>query len=464
LSEHPSREQLQRLVRCELGKPESEQILEHLEIGCEICGRLLEDGFAELLGSLNEAERPPRLAGAAYESAITRALAFVRRRARSLARERARAAQALPVLREARSSSEVAVAVQGLTGTWAYCEMLLECSRELRHRDPQRMIWFAELAKRAAENLDPVKYRPPMVADRQALAWAELGNSYRIADRLGEAETALATAGERRKAGTGDPLLEARVLDLTASLRVAQRRFTEAQRLLDRTYAMYRTVGDRHLAGRALISKGIYKTYQQDTAAALDLLREGLRLIDRRREPKLTLAALHDLLWLMVDRGEYRRARRELFENLDLYQRDGDPLNLLKKRWLEGRIAAGLGDLDRAEAALRQVREGLSRLRLSYKAAIAGLELGAVWLRQGRTAEVRGLVGETIAVFKMLGIAREALGALILLRSACEQEYVTLEFLADVLKLLRKLEKDPACRFDGALDSPDSPDPRPLPS
>lgn len=412
---------------------------------------------------LLEAEVPP-LPSTPYDAAIDRAFALVLRRARALERERARAREVLPALRQARTSTEVAEAARGLTGTWVYCEMLLDCSRELRHSDPRRMIWFAELAKRAAENLDPVRYGREAVADRQALAWGELANAYRVADRAAEAAQAFTMARERRKRGSGDPLLDARLRVLTASLRAAQRRFPEALRLLDRAVRIYESLGEEHLAGRTLIKKGIYAGYSQQTAEACRLLREGLRRIDRRREPKLTLAGLHDLLWLMVDAGDYRRARRELFENLDLYQRDGDPLNLLKKRWLEGRIAAGLGELPRAEAALRQVREGLSQQRLSYKAAIAGLELGAVWLRQGRTAEVRGLVSEMVAVFKVLGIAREALGALILLRSACEQEYVSLEFLADVLKLLRRMEREPAAGFDGAPDPPDRPDPRLLPS
>ena len=395
--------------------------------------------ICKLLEGLDQSATP-----ALYDDVIERVLAKVGRRARALARERARAGQVLPALRQARTSSEVAEAAKGVTGMWVYCEMLLECSRDLRHSDPQRMIWFAGLAKRAAENLDQAKYGREAVLDRQTLAWAELANAYRVADRMADAAAAFATARERRRQGSGDPLLHARLLVLTASLRAAQRRFPESMRLLDRAVQIYQALGEEHLAGRTLIKKGIYAGYSQRTEEACRLLRAGLCSIDREREPKLALAAVHDLLWLMVDQGEFRRARRELFENLDVYQRDGDPLNLLKKRWLEGRIAAGLGELERAEAAFRQVRQGLLELRLSYKAAIASLELGAVWLRQGRTAEVRGLVSETVAVFKALGIAREAMGALILLRSACEQEYVSLEFLADVLKLLRRMEQDPA--------------------
>jgi hypothetical protein len=146
----------------------------------------------------------------------------------------------------------------------------------------------------------------------------------------------------------------------------------------------------------------------------------------------------------MVDRGEFERARRLLFDNHHLYIEDGDPLNLLKKRWLEGQIAAGLGKLESAERAFRQVKEQFSEARLPYKAAIVGLELGQVLLRQGRTDEVLLLVREIVAVFKVLRIGREALGALLLLRQACEQEYVSQEILSDALRLLKDLEHDPA--------------------
>jgi tetratricopeptide (TPR) repeat protein len=437
LADHPTPEVLERLLRSKLPALERRKLLSHVQ-ACPECGRAVEQAACALLERLRPDGEPAAEATVEYDAVLDQVFAI------TLERARGRMPWRLPAVRPVGDSFEVSTVGGGMPGTWAYCEMLIECSRELRHRDPQRMVWFAELAKRAAENLNQEGYGREMVLDRQALAWAELGNAYRTADRFVEADAALAVAQERCEGGTGDPLLRGHLLDLTASLRRAQRRFTESVTLLDEAHRIFRRLNDPHLAGRALIQKGLTLTYTPDTETAVALVLEGLTQIDLEREPKLALAAFHQSIAALIYSGQFWRARRELFANRSLYLKDGDSLSLLKMRWLEGQIAAGLGELDRAETTLRQVRDGLADARLNFQCAIAGLELGAVLLRQGRTREVLGLVSEIVAVCKALGIAQEALGALILLRSACEQEYVTLEILDDVLGLLKEIERDPA--------------------
>jgi tetratricopeptide (TPR) repeat protein len=451
LSDHPTPDQLKALTRGELLEPEASSVLAHLYGGCEQCHFALGPFMAALLDQLADiAEPQPGMNeedDGEFDLLYDRVARTVRNVARRVERERERARVVLPAVLQAEDETELAAVTEEIRGTWAYCELLLECSHELRHRDTQRMLWFAEIAKRAAENLNPKRYGRDAVFDRQALAWAELGNAYRVTDRLGEADHALQIARERSARGSGDPLLRARILGLTAWQRTARRSFGEAVALLDHALGIYRSFGDRHLTGKALIERAFVCIVARDDEPVLDLLREGLSLIDARREPKLALAACHNMLCLMVDRGEFDRARRLLFDNHHLYIQDGDPLNLLKKRWLEGQIAAGLGRLESAERAFRQVKEEFSEAHLPYKAAIVGLELGLVLLRQERSAEVLVLVREIVAVFKVLHIGREALGALLLLREACEQEYVSQEILSDALSLLKDLERDPAGRL-----------------
>ena len=82
-------------------------------------------------------------------------------------------------------------------------------------------------------------------------------------------------------------------------------------------------------------------------------------------------------------------------------------MGALKLRWLEGHIHVGLQDLDLAEQALREVRQGFEEAGLGYKAALAGLELGSVWLQQGSFADAEEIVLECADVFLCLGIRRE---------------------------------------------------------
>ena len=258
----------------------------------------------------------------------------------------------------------------------------------------------------------------------------------------------MAVAVERCRQGTGDPLVLGRIMDLTASLRSAERLFGEAIELLHEAYGLYAAVGETHLAGRALISKGVYVGYRGDVEGALALLRQGLALIEPEREPKLVLTALQGMAAFLVECGRFREARRLVWQG-GLWRLAGeDRVSRAKLRWLEAKIDAGLDRPDRAEAKLIAVREEFGRAGLVYKQALATLDLAAVLLGQGRPCEVAPLVEEMMATFRTLGIGREALAAFGLLAEACAQQSLTLHVLDGVAGFLRRLEHDPALRFE----------------
>lgn len=284
------------------------------------------------------------------------------------------------------------------------------------------------------------------LADLQARAWAELGNAHRVADDLTTAEADLARALECAEEGTGDPRLLALLMDLTASLYIDQRRFAEAVQLLDCIHAIFRSLGETHHAGRALISKGIATGYALATDEAVRLLGHGLLLIDAARDPKLVLAGVHSLLYFLVDGGRLAEASRLLVLSRPLYVAQGEKLEELKARWLEGLIAAGLGDDTNAEKAFGEVRTGFAEAELPYDAALVSLALAEVWLRAGRTHEIKVLVDEMLAIFRARQIRREAIAALLMLREALEQEGATVSLLRTVASELERLEREPMRR------------------
>ncbi|MES1210720.1 MAG: hypothetical protein ABUL63_00170, partial [Acidobacteriota bacterium] len=272
------------------------------------------------------------------------------------------------------------------------------------------------------------------------------GNAYRINDELPEAERAMGIAEERWRQGTGNLFLLARVADLRASLLSTQRLFSDACELLGGIHRLYLKLGDSHLAGRALVSQGIYTDYGGEPHPAMKLLRKGLALLDRSRDPELVLSATENLLELMARCGEYREAARVLMESGLRQAFAGQPLNLMKLRWVEGQILAGLGKLDRAEAAFEEARDGLLEHDLGYRAAIAGLDLAAVWLERGKAAQVEELAKDMLATFRRLGIQREALLAVGYLNKACEAREATPGLVRRIGQFLRRLEHDPQLR------------------
>jgi hypothetical protein len=227
-----------------------------------------------------------------------------------------------------------------------------------------------------------------------------------------------------------------------------QRQIPDACELLDGVYELYLQVGDDHLAGRALVSKGIYTDNGGDPRAALNLLREGLSLLDSRRDPQLAASVSENLLELMVQCGEFRAAAKMLLESGLRQTLAGQPLNLVTLRWVEGQVLAGLGKLGRAETALVEARRDFLQHRKEYKAALVGLDLAAVWLEQRKYAQVKDLAEDTLATFQRLGLQREALRAVDSLHRACQRQQATPGVVRHVSRFLRRLEREPQLRFE----------------
>ena len=210
--------------------------------------------------------------------------------------------------------------------------------------------------------------------------------------------------------------------------------------------------GDHHLAGRALISKGTYVGYQGDAEESVRLIEQGLGLIDESQDPRLLFAALHNQARFLNDCGRLREARIALWKLKARRLDPGGRINELKIRWLEGQINAGLGELDRAELALLDVRRGFAEAGLGYKAALAGLELGAVMLRRGQTDAAVAEVLAAVEVFQSLGIAREAGVSVLLLKKGCERQIADVGLLEYVIGLLRKVEEPAAGRIEPPVE------------
>lgn len=313
--------------------------------------------------------------------------------------------------------------------TWGLCERLLERSWDLRQKDPAQMVVLAEKAVEVALHVDDLKYGAQNVADLRARAWAGLANAYRISDQLSQAEQAFRNAFEARLRGTLSPLLQARLAELSASLLCDQRQFPEAFQLLDFARQIYRDHGAFHEAGRATIQKGIHSGRNGDPEHGIDLIARGLRWIERKRDPKLVFQSLHTILLFRVERAEFKTARRQIWEMRPLYELHGESLLQLKLRGIEGKVFAGLGEMDRAVRAFQQAKEMFLEKGMNYDAALISFDLATVWLRQGKRAEVRELLQEMLDTFRARYIAREAIATFVMLRDAANDNEITLGLL-----------------------------------
>ncbi len=133
--------------------------------------------------------------------------------------------------------------------TWGVCELLL--AKSLEAEEPAAGS-LAALALAGTERLDPARHPPPVVGDLKARAWAAFGEARRRQGDLSGAEEALRAAAACLAHGTGDLLVEARLLEFEAAVRRTQGRGGEAAALLKQAAARYRQVGETQLLERVL--------------------------------------------------------------------------------------------------------------------------------------------------------------------------------------------------------------------
>lgn len=443
LTEHPSRAELSALFREGLTLEREAEVLLHLLQPCSDCLAQAPDDLRVLLELGPESSRE----AAEREAAVERAFRTALHHERHLRRQRKEARTAEKIL--AQEGNTVPEQLPRRLGALAKMEALLARSWSLRHEDTQLMVELASLAVHWAQRLEPQTYGAERVFDFQCRALAELGNAYRVADQLRDAGIFLERARQIFELGTGDEFLDARLLSLEASLDADCRRFGAACQKLSRAYDLHLRNGDAHLAGRALVKQGLYKSNAGETAAALRLLNESLALIDEAREPSLAYAARHNIVWALLDAGDPQEAERWLSSVRRLQPHAGGRNVELRLRWTEGRIEAGLGRAARAEEVLREARDGFLEAGRAYDSALAALDLAAVLLARSRPGEAAEVVFAACQVFAALSIGREALAAVVMLRTAFEKQRATREMVEEVAGFLRRSENDPRARFAG---------------
>ncbi len=133
--------------------------------------------------------------------------------------------------------------------TWGVCEELLRLS-SLEEADAEAAGRLASLALAAARGLGE-QHAKPLVGDLEARAWACLGAARLRGGNLAGAEEALREGALRLADGTGDLLVDARLLEFEAAVREAQGGLREAAGLLRQAEARYREIGETALAFRA---------------------------------------------------------------------------------------------------------------------------------------------------------------------------------------------------------------------
>ncbi|HEY2738473.1 MAG TPA: helix-turn-helix transcriptional regulator, partial [Thermoanaerobaculia bacterium] len=331
--------------------------------------------------------------GVAYETALAE---YVREaRAAQAVEDRRQAARLWETLKARPAAARLALVEEDPRfQTWALVERLCAESVRAAARAPKVAVQLAELALRVAERVAGDAAWRSLLA---GYAWAFLGNARRVASHLPAAEEAFRLAWTLWKEGVAADvgLLDgSRLYDLEASLLRDRRKMAAALERLDHALSFHPAGEGR---GRILLIKGFTLEQMGSYEEAMEAFEEAAPWIDRDHEPRDFFGLRFNLNVCRCHASRFAEAEAALPELRTLTAPAGE--DRLRLRWLEGRIDAGLGRTARAMEALSAVRAAFARLENCYSEALVSLELAALYLEQGRTAEVKTLARQMERIF-----------------------------------------------------------------
>jgi transcriptional regulator with XRE-family HTH domain len=331
---------------------------------------------------------------------------------------------------------------------WAACELLCLESQRQCGEDPTRAATLCELALVTA---DLAEGGESMRAKLRGLSWAHLGNALRARDDFEGAERAFISADEFWKLGEGAAaglLEEGLIFALKASLRRDQRRFDEAKKLLERAESLASGPSFRIqvMVSRATL---LVEMGNLEEAAALQ---HGIKeSVSPQEEPRLLFAIWQNLADTLSRLERFEEATALLpTARAHLLKASGE-LNRVRLLWTEGRITAGLGDVEAGISLLSRVRGEYASRDMAYDVALVSLEMAVLYAGLGRTEQVKNLARHMTPIFRAQAIHREALAALTVFRKAAEKERVSEELAREMLSYLRRARYNPELRFESSV-------------
>ena len=307
--------------------------------------------------------------------------------------------------------------------SWALAVRVCEASVRAAADKPENARELANLALFIAERVaEPEAFRSRLLG----YCWAYVANSHRISEDYDGADEAFVQAWELWRAGSdsnSELLPEWRLFSLEASLRLDKRQLPQALELLERAREASR---DNTIAvSRILLQKEHVLNLMGNIDGALAALAEAAPFVETSGSSDLLFALRFNMTEDLCGLERYTEVADLLPRVREAALERHNERELSRVLWLQAKLDAGQGRLEEAVSGLQLVRRDFLDQELPYTAAVASLDLAVVWLRAGRTAEVRELAAEMGAVFRAKKIRREALAALLLFCEAAKQETAT---------------------------------------
>lgn len=337
--------------------------------------------------------------------------------------------------------------------TWGLCEELLDRSRRaIFAGEPRRAVPIARLAVWVAERLDDSLYSGGLAVDLRARSWGALGNALRCSSQVEAAAEAFRTAEELLEDGSGDPLEQANLFSLRASLAFWLGDLDAALAAIERAEAIYSELDEETLLGKILVQKAYAAGYREPDLG-VRYSRRAERLIDPEVDGHLFLSARNTHIFWLVESGQPERAQMLLDASRSLYRRHDDPWFRLRRAGLEARLLFASGKLREAEAGYEVVLAEQTEKGLHLEALVTALELAACRLALGNTTGAAEIAAAMVPHLRECGAHNHAREAWALFRHSLQVQRASQELIQEVKTYLRVAWQNPSLRFSSQLTS-----------
>lgn len=278
------------------------------------------------------------------------------------------------------------------------CLRFLAQADELRRTHPKRALDLALDARDVAAVIDRKAVGPIRWRCLQADAWAILGSAYRAVGDLRRAENAFNVAFSfLAEKPLFDPLALSRLSQRAAYLRSDQGRFPEALELVESAIADYRRMDERGRLACALVDKGVILRASGEVRQALDWVRQGLEILDPEAEPRIFLAASHNMALYLQELAETPHELQEAIAWLEVaiaqHGQGEESVDFFKTRAVVALTSLRLGRAEEGRKELLRCFEGFGRLDSPPNQAMMLLHLLAFAALGNDQAEIQRLTG-----------------------------------------------------------------------
>lgn len=278
------------------------------------------------------------------------------------------------------------------------CLLFLTQADELRRTNPKRALDLALDARDVAAVIDRKAIGPIRWRSLQADAWAILGSAYRAVGDLRRAENAFNVAfAFLAEKPLFDPLALSRLSQRAAYLRSDQGRFAEALELVESALADYRQMGEPGKLACALVDKGVILRAAGRVREALDFVRQALEILDPAAEPRIFLAASHNMALYLQELaktpGELQEAVAWLEVAVAQHQQAAESIDFFKTRAVVALTSIRLGRGEEGRRELLRCFDGFGRLDSPPNQAVMLLHLLALAAAADDREEIQRLTG-----------------------------------------------------------------------